>query len=87
MADKDSLTSLDSSSIEEMKKECEEQVNTHAPGTIEHTAWSHLKMSIHYYQDVRNQAQQSFEAALRIAYGGGSVFASCRRGNVCPDAR
>jgi hypothetical protein len=58
--------------LKELQRECEE-VATTKPGDTHQIASLMQQMSLHYYTDVRSQAQQSFRSAL-IAAVVGTVF-------------
>jgi hypothetical protein len=58
--------------LKELERECEE-VATAKPGDTHHIASLMQQMSLHYYTDVRKQAQQSFRSAL-VAAAIGTLF-------------
>jgi len=59
--------------LEELERECKE-VATIQPGNVNRIASLMQQMSLHYYTDVRRQAQQSFRSALAAAVIGAMFF-------------
>jgi len=59
--------------LKELQRECEE-VATAPPGDTHRIASLMQQMSLHYYTDVRRQAQQSFRSALAAAAVGTLFF-------------
>lgn len=61
--------------LKELQRECEE-VATTKPGDTHQIASLMQQMSLHYYADIRRQAQQSFRSALIAAVIGTLFFLS-----------